>query len=84
MNKLDKSNLEKNFRQWMIGKGKAKQELTDVFINNNGNIHTEKRMAWIIDVTPNDYKEFCDESNIDYEEMILLAMYEKIKKEGRI
>lgn len=74
MSELDRSKLEKNFRQWMIGKGKAKHELTDIFVNDNGNVHTEKKPAWIIDVTPNDYKEFCYENGIDYEEMMLLAM----------
>lgn len=75
MKDMNKTNLEEKFRQWMIAKGKAKHELTDIFINDNGNITKEKKMAWVMNITADDYKEFCDENGVDYEEVKLLAIY---------
>lgn len=65
-----------DFRQWMVNKGKAKRELTDVFINNNGEISTEKKMCWVMNTSPEDWEDFCKDTGREYKGKIdLLAIY---------
>lgn len=62
----NRMSLEESFAQWMISKGKAKQELVDIFVNENGNFKIEKRMAEVIKTTPNDWEEFYKENGMEY------------------
>lgn len=72
---LDKT-IKNEYLQWLRSKGKSEQGLTNVFVNNNGNVTTEKRMAEIVHNTPEDWKEFCKETGREYEgEICLLAIY---------
>ena len=63
------------FRQWMVNKGKSKRELADVFINDNGEMKIEEKMVLVVETTPNDWKEFCEDTGREYEEVDLLAIY---------
>jgi len=64
------------YLQWRKDTGRFKQELTDVIVNDNGVIKTEKKMAWVMKILPDDWREFCRDRGIEYEgEMKLLAMY---------
>lgn len=67
--------VQKEFIQWLKDKGKPITGLTDVFVNENGNIKTEKRMATTIHISPDDYKDFCKETGKDYEAIKLIAIY---------
>jgi hypothetical protein len=60
--------INNEFLQWLKDKGRMKSELTDVFVNDNGTIKSEKRMAQIYNVSPDDWKEFCEVTNREYEE----------------
>ena len=62
-----------DFLQWMIEKGKAKRELTDIFINDNGEIKIEKKMAWVVKNTAEDWEDFCNDTGREYEFVKLLA-----------
>ena len=65
-----------DFLQWMKDKGKAKEGLTDVYIRNeNDEVTIEKRMAWVVKSTPEDWKEFCNDTGREYEQKMLLAIY---------
>ena len=65
-----------DYKQWLKDTGRLKYELTDVFVNNDGEITTEKRMAWTMKTSPEDWKEFCETTNREYEgEVNLLAIY---------
>lgn len=57
---------QSEYFQWLKDTGKGKYELTDIFINDNGEIKTEKRMACIIKTTPEDWKQFCKITGRDY------------------
>jgi hypothetical protein len=52
--------IKEEYFQWLKNTGRMKYELTDVFINNNGVINTEKKMAWVAHTTPDDWEEFCE------------------------
>jgi hypothetical protein len=60
--------MNNEFLQWLKDKGKMKNELTDVFVNDNGTIKAEKRMGEIYNISPDVYKEFCEATNREYEE----------------
>ena len=65
---------QEEFIQWMKDAGRAKYELTDIHLNEDGEIKTIKKMAWVIKTTPEDWKEFCEVTGRRYEgEMKLLA-----------
>jgi len=55
-----------DYVQWLKDKGKMKYELTDVYINKDGVIHMEKKMAWVIKPEIEDYKEFCLETGREF------------------
>ncbi len=64
------------FLQWQKDSGKAKYGLTDIYVNDNGKMSIEKRMAWIIKISPEDWKEFCNATNRECTGKIeFLAMY---------
>jgi len=58
MNNIEKEELDE-FLQWKKDNGKFEYKLTDIYVNDNGEIKTEKKIAMIIKRTPNDWKEFC-------------------------
>ncbi len=65
-----------DFLQWQKYTGRAKYELNDIFVNNIGEIKIEKMMSWTIKTSPEDWKEFCKDTNREYEGKInLLAIY---------
>jgi len=55
-----------DYIEWQKNSGKLRYELTDVIINNNNEIKTEKKIAWVIDTSREDWKEFCKVTNRDY------------------
>jgi hypothetical protein len=62
-------NIQKDredYFQWLKDTGKMKYELTDVFINKDGVLHNEKRMAWCGKTSPEDYREFCKETGREF------------------
>jgi len=61
------NNLINEYIQWLKDTGRMKHELIDVIVNDDGNIQTEKKMAWVTHNTPNDWKEFCQDTNRKYE-----------------
>ena len=63
-----------DFTQWMIEQGKTKRELADVFINDNGEIKIEKKMAWVIESTAEDWEDFCNDTGREYEYTKLLVI----------
>ena len=67
--------LMEEYLQWQKDTGRFKQELTDVIVNDNGVIKTEKKMACVMKTTGNDWKEFCEDTGREYEEYKLLAIY---------
>jgi len=67
--------LMEEYIQWRKDTGKFRHELRDIIVNDNGVIKTEKKMACVINTSPEDWKEFCEDRDIEYEgEMKLLAM----------
>jgi len=73
---MNNEKLMEEYLQWRKDTGRFKQELTDVIVNDNGVIKTEKKMAWVVKTTTDDWREFCKDRGIEYEgEMKLLAMY---------
>ena len=40
-----------DYKQWMISKGKARNELTNVYVIDNDEVKIEKKMACVVDVT---------------------------------
>jgi hypothetical protein len=66
-----------DYIQWLKDTGRMIYKLTDIFINDNGVIKTEKKMAWVAKVSIEDWKEFCKATNREYiGEVNLLAMYQ--------
>ena len=65
-----------DFIQWCKNTGKAEYKLTDIYVNNNGELELEKKMAWVFDIVPEDWKRFCKNTNREYiGEVNLLAMF---------
>jgi hypothetical protein len=61
--------------QWLKDTGRMKYKLTDIFVNDNGVIKTEKKMAWVAKVSTEDWKEFCNATSREYiGEVDLLAL----------
>ena len=77
MNNYNITEQDQNeFIQWLKDTRKPEYKLRDVFVNNNGEIKIEKKMALSINITPNDWKESCDVTGRDYRgEINLLAIY---------
>ena len=72
----DQEKVQNEYFQWLKDTGKAKYELTDVFVNNNGETKKEKKMAWIVNNSPEYWREFCEVTGREYEgEVSLLAIY---------
>jgi len=73
MNNDDK--LIEEYIQWRKDIGKFRHELKDIIVNDDdGVIKTEKKMAWITDTSCEDWREFCEDRDIEYEgEMKLLV-----------
>ena len=72
---MNNEEIRKEYFQWLKEKGKTKQELVSVFVNVDGEIKTEKQMACVIRNTPEDWKEFCEDTDREYEgEIKILAM----------
>jgi hypothetical protein len=65
-----------DYFQWLKDKGKMKYELTDIFINKDGVLYKEERMAWCGKTSPEDYKEFCLETGREYEGEYKLLVFE--------
>lgn len=75
MNELTEKD-KNDYLQWLKDTRKAKYGLTDVFVNINGEIKVEKRMAWTMNTSPEDWKEFCNTTGRGYMgEINLLAIY---------
>jgi hypothetical protein len=66
-----------NFLQWQKDTGRMKYELTDIAINDNGNIKFEKQMVWVSHNTPDDWREFCKDTGRKYEGAYELIAYAK-------
>jgi len=67
---------QEEFIQWLKDTIIPECKLIDVFVNNNGEIKIEKKIALSFHTTPNDWKEFCDVTGRDYRgEINLLAIY---------
>ena len=63
-----------DYLQWLINHGRARHELTDVYVkNHNGEVSTEKVMAWVISNTPEDWKKYCKETGTPHEQNIVIA-----------
>jgi hypothetical protein len=76
VNIINSEEIMNEYLQWLKDTGKAKYELTNIYVNNNGEFKTIKKMAWVVKNTPEDWKEFCKETNKEYEgEIKLLACY---------
>ena len=72
---MNNDKLMEEYLQWRKDTGRFKHELTDVIVNDNGVIKTEKKMACIMKTSPDDWREFCRDRGIEYEgEMKLLIM----------
>jgi len=72
---MNNDKLMEEYLQWRKDTGIFKHELTDVIVNDNGVIKTEKKMACIMKTSPDDWREFCRDRGIEYEgEMKLLIM----------
>ena len=67
------------FTQWQKDTGRIKYEPTDIYVNENGKIKVEKKMAWVMDTSPKDWREFCKETGRDYEGVRLLAIYDEVQ-----
>lgn len=67
---------KEEYIQWQKDTGRMKYELVNIFVNDNDEIKTEKKMAWVIKNTPEDWKEFCEETGKEYKGFVnLLAIY---------
>ena len=50
------------FLQWAKNTGRAEYKLTDIAKSKDGKYVFEKQMAWVINTTPDDWKEFCKDT----------------------
>lgn len=68
--------IQEEFLQWQKDNGNAKYGFTDIYVNDNGKIKKQKTLAWTVNTTPEDWKQFCEETGREYEgEMKLFAIY---------
>jgi len=73
---MNNDKLMEEYLQWSKDTEKFKHELTDIIIDDNGKIKTEKKMTSVVKTSPEDWREFCKDRGLEYEgEMKLLAMY---------
>lgn len=63
-----------DYKQWMISKGKARNELTNVYVIDNDEVKIEKKMACVVDVTEKNWKEFCNDTEREFEFVRLNAV----------
>jgi hypothetical protein len=67
---------KEEFIQWLKDNGKMNYELTDVYVNNDGEIKLEKKMAWVAKTCSEDWRKFCKITGREYNgEINLLAIY---------
>ncbi len=62
----DKSDI-KAFYKWKKKSDDIKFDLMDVYKYNNGKIELIKGWAWVLHITPDDWKEFCEATDKEYE-----------------
>ena len=75
INIMNNEEIRKEYLQWLKDKDKTKQELVDVFVDVNGEIKTEKKMICIMKNSPEDWREFCEDTGREYKgEIKLLAI----------
>lgn len=67
-------NIKEKFIQWMESKDRVKQELVDVVVKDGNDFKIEKLKSGVIEITTNDWKEFCDEYGIEYEKIELITL----------
>lgn len=72
---MELTEIQEEFLQWQKDNGKARYGLTDIYVNDNGKIKKEKKMAWTIKTSLEDWKDFCKATGKDYEEIKLLSIY---------
>lgn len=72
---MDLDLIYDEFIQWSKDTGRMKYQMTDIVVNDNGNFKIEKKMAWVMKTSSEDWKEFCKFTNRDYEEVKLLTKY---------
>lgn len=58
---MDNEQIIKEYFQWLKDTGRMEYKLTDVFINDDEVLKVEEQMAWVINATPDDWKEFMKE-----------------------
>ena len=69
----DREQLHNEFAEWLKNKGKSSYGLQDIYINDNGKMKIEKRMATIIQIDFNDWFDFCKETGKSCESIKLIA-----------
>jgi len=72
---MNNDKLMNKYLQWLKDTGRFKHELTDVIVNDNGIIKTEKKMAGVMKTSHDDWRKFCRDRGREYEEYKLLAIY---------
>lgn len=76
MENLITDQIKDEYIQWLKDNGKLKQEPRDIYVNINGEMKIETRMAWTMNTSPQDWQDFCESTGREYEgEMKLLAIY---------
>ena len=58
----------------MKSKGRTKSGLVDVIVKDGDSFKMEKRDGKSIDITADDWKEFCDENGVEYDKLELIAL----------
>lgn len=67
--------LRNKYFQWAKDNGNARYELTDVFINDNGEFKKEKKMAWVLETNSVNWRKFCEETDSEWEEVRLILKF---------
>ena len=70
----DKEQLFLKFTKWLKVQGKETMGLQDIIVEVNGQVHMEKRMGTKFEIAADDWIKFCDETNIDYNAIKLIAI----------
>lgn len=58
--------IQDEYWQWQKDTGKAQYKLIDVVVYDNGEITIVEKMAWIVNTSPNDWKEFCQATGKEF------------------
>lgn len=73
---MDLNLIREEFLQWQKDTGRSEYILTDIFVNDNNEMKTEKKMAWVVKTSPEDWIEFCKDTGRECKGTInLLAIY---------